>query len=75
LGLQNRCRLPNPIHPLIGRSLAAACNHAFKRYRGPDKRTNADPEAWLAQGFAQIADRKIARLDEIMPSHHAARAA
>lgn len=39
------------------------------------KLNNVDPQAWLTWVLARIADHKITRLDELMPSRYAAQAA
>ena len=39
------------------------------------KLNSVDPQAWLTWVLARIADQKITRLDDLMPSHYAAAAA
>ena len=39
------------------------------------KLNNVDPQAWLTWVFAQIANHKITRLDELLPWRYAAQAA
>ena len=39
------------------------------------KLNDVDPQAWLTWVLARIADKKINRLDELLPWHYAASAA
>ena len=81
LSHQQRCRAGSPLHAALGRKAWLFCGSDRGGQRAAVLYTliqtarlnNVDPQAWLADVLARIADHPATRLDELLPWNWAPR--